>query len=200
MATSAIWNAKQRAWLTTFAPILISFSLSVFGDQSSIGSGVASGFRRKFLTRAVWATISGGRAGGITRLPTKICRSMLFINAVLYTARAAVARRRLRFPPRLAKRFFPPWSLLHGPTRGSPSPMMGDPLAGRAPGRNRLPRLSPDPLKTRRLRPHSSTSVRASWESRARRIIHASHSLYARRFRRRSKPRPPFRRGKLRRR
>ena len=27
MATSAIWNATQRAWLTTFALTLISFSL-----------------------------------------------------------------------------------------------------------------------------------------------------------------------------
>jgi hypothetical protein len=42
MATSAIWNATYRPWLTTFAPILISFSLRVVIDQSLIGSGVAS--------------------------------------------------------------------------------------------------------------------------------------------------------------
>ncbi len=41
IATSAIWNATVRAWPTTFAPILISFSSSVVSDQSLIGSGVA---------------------------------------------------------------------------------------------------------------------------------------------------------------
>jgi hypothetical protein len=38
-----------RAWLTTFAPILISFSRSVVINQSLIGSGVAS-VRRKLPT------------------------------------------------------------------------------------------------------------------------------------------------------
>src|SRR5215472_13223333 len=46
MATSAIWKATYRPWLTTLAPILISFSLRVVSDQSLIGSGVAS-VRRK---------------------------------------------------------------------------------------------------------------------------------------------------------
>src|SRR4029077_17235092 len=46
MATSAIWKAISRQWLTTFAPILMSFSLSLVSDQSLIGSGVAS-VRRK---------------------------------------------------------------------------------------------------------------------------------------------------------
>jgi len=32
MATSAIWNATYRPWLTTFAPILISFSRSVVNE------------------------------------------------------------------------------------------------------------------------------------------------------------------------
>jgi hypothetical protein len=41
MATSA-----KRPWLTTFAPILISFSFKLVSDQSLIGSGVAS-VRRK---------------------------------------------------------------------------------------------------------------------------------------------------------
>jgi hypothetical protein len=40
MATSAIWKATQRLWLTTFAPILISLSLSVGSDRSWIGSGI----------------------------------------------------------------------------------------------------------------------------------------------------------------
>jgi hypothetical protein len=35
-----------RPWLTTFAPILISFSFKLVSDQSLIGSGVAS-VRRK---------------------------------------------------------------------------------------------------------------------------------------------------------
>src|SRR6516225_12487800 len=42
MATSAIWKATQRPWLTIFAPILISFSFRLVSDQSLIGSGVAS--------------------------------------------------------------------------------------------------------------------------------------------------------------
>ena len=46
MATSVIWNATQRPWLTTFAPTLMSFSLRLVSDQSLIGSGVAS-VRRK---------------------------------------------------------------------------------------------------------------------------------------------------------
>ena len=46
MATSAIWKATVRPWLTTFAPILISFSFKLVSDQSLIGSGVAS-VRRK---------------------------------------------------------------------------------------------------------------------------------------------------------
>ena len=41
-ATSAIWKVTMRAWLTTFAPILITFSLRLVSDQSLIGSGVAS--------------------------------------------------------------------------------------------------------------------------------------------------------------
>jgi hypothetical protein len=45
-ATSAIWKAIQRPWLTSFAPILISFSFKLVSDQSLIGSGVAS-VRRK---------------------------------------------------------------------------------------------------------------------------------------------------------
>jgi hypothetical protein len=31
-ATSAIWKAIQRPWLTTLAPILINFSLKLVGD------------------------------------------------------------------------------------------------------------------------------------------------------------------------
>jgi hypothetical protein len=46
MATSAIWKAMLRPWLTTLAPILISFSFRLDSDQSLIGSGVAS-VRRK---------------------------------------------------------------------------------------------------------------------------------------------------------
>src|SRR5262249_30747139 len=42
MATSAIWKITWRPWLTTFAPILISFSFRLVSDQSLIGSGVAS--------------------------------------------------------------------------------------------------------------------------------------------------------------
>jgi hypothetical protein len=36
----------QRAWPTTFAPILTSFSFMLVSDRSRIGSGVAS-VRRK---------------------------------------------------------------------------------------------------------------------------------------------------------
>jgi hypothetical protein len=42
MAISAIWKAKSRPWLTTYAPILMSFSLSLVSDQPLIGSGVPS--------------------------------------------------------------------------------------------------------------------------------------------------------------
>jgi hypothetical protein len=42
MATPTIWKATERPWLTTFAPILISFSFKLVSDQSLIGSGVAS--------------------------------------------------------------------------------------------------------------------------------------------------------------
>ena len=40
MATSAIWKATVRPWLTTLAPILISFSFKLVSDQFLIGSGV----------------------------------------------------------------------------------------------------------------------------------------------------------------
>jgi hypothetical protein len=46
MATSAIWNATKRPWLTTFAPILMSFFLRLVSDQSLIGSDVASARRK----------------------------------------------------------------------------------------------------------------------------------------------------------
>jgi len=46
MATSAIWNATLRPRLTTFAPILISFSLSVVSVHSLIGSSVARARRK----------------------------------------------------------------------------------------------------------------------------------------------------------
>src|SRR5262245_28965308 len=46
MATSAIWKAMLRPWLTTLAPILINFSFKLVSDRSLIGSGVA-GVRRK---------------------------------------------------------------------------------------------------------------------------------------------------------
>ena len=42
MATLAIWKATWRAGLTTFAPILISFSRSDVIDHSLIGFGIAS--------------------------------------------------------------------------------------------------------------------------------------------------------------
>src|SRR5262249_20454255 len=49
-ATSTSGNpnawSRERPWLTTFAPILISFSVKLVSDQSLIGSGVAS-VRRK---------------------------------------------------------------------------------------------------------------------------------------------------------
>ena len=42
MATSAIWNVTYRAWVTTLAPILISFSLKVVIDQClTLGGGRA---------------------------------------------------------------------------------------------------------------------------------------------------------------
>ena len=37
IATSAIWKATWQPWLTTFAPILISFSFRLVSDQSLIG-------------------------------------------------------------------------------------------------------------------------------------------------------------------
>src|SRR5262245_2147508 len=37
IATSAIWKATWRPWLTTFAPILIGFSFRLVSDQSLIG-------------------------------------------------------------------------------------------------------------------------------------------------------------------
>jgi hypothetical protein len=37
MATSAIWKATYRPWLTTFAPILSNFSFKLVSDQSSHG-------------------------------------------------------------------------------------------------------------------------------------------------------------------
>lgn len=46
IATSAIRNATYRPWLTTFAPILTSFSRSVVSDHSAIASGIAR-VRRK---------------------------------------------------------------------------------------------------------------------------------------------------------
>ncbi len=39
MATSAIWNVTYLPCLTTFAPILISFSRSVVSDQCSTSFG-----------------------------------------------------------------------------------------------------------------------------------------------------------------
>jgi hypothetical protein len=41
VATSAIWKATCRPSLTTFAPILMSFSFRLASDRSLIGSGVA---------------------------------------------------------------------------------------------------------------------------------------------------------------
>jgi len=46
-ATSASWNVTTFAWLTTFAPILISFSRSVVRLQGFTSRGSAS-CRRKF--------------------------------------------------------------------------------------------------------------------------------------------------------
>src|SRR5262245_19473653 len=37
IATSAIWKATWRPWLTTFAPILIGISFRLVSDQSLIG-------------------------------------------------------------------------------------------------------------------------------------------------------------------
>jgi hypothetical protein len=42
MVTSAIWNVTYRAWVTTFAPISISFSLKVVIDQCLTGDGAIS--------------------------------------------------------------------------------------------------------------------------------------------------------------
>ena len=41
VAASAIRKTTRRPWLTTLAPIWMSFSLSVVGDHSFIDSGVA---------------------------------------------------------------------------------------------------------------------------------------------------------------
>gem|GEM_PF-4230807 len=38
-ATSASWKVMARAWRTTRAPILISFSCGLVNDQSAIASG-----------------------------------------------------------------------------------------------------------------------------------------------------------------
>jgi hypothetical protein len=46
----------RGTWLTTFAPILISFSFKLVSDQSLIGSGVAS-VRRKLPSRAKASSI-----------------------------------------------------------------------------------------------------------------------------------------------
>jgi hypothetical protein len=37
--TSAIWNVMKRAWLVTFAPILISFSRRLVSDHGSAALG-----------------------------------------------------------------------------------------------------------------------------------------------------------------
>ena len=47
MAASAIRDATQRPWLTTFAPILISFTLRFGSAQFFIGSGVATAYAGK---------------------------------------------------------------------------------------------------------------------------------------------------------
>ena len=41
-ATSAIWNVTYRPCLTTFAPILISFSRRLVSDHGSAALGIAS--------------------------------------------------------------------------------------------------------------------------------------------------------------
>jgi hypothetical protein len=41
-ATSAIWNVTWRPWLTTLAPILISFSRKLVRDHGSAVLGIAS--------------------------------------------------------------------------------------------------------------------------------------------------------------
>jgi len=46
-ATSAIWKTTFRAWRTTFAPILISFSRSVVNVQWRTERG-STACRRKF--------------------------------------------------------------------------------------------------------------------------------------------------------
>jgi hypothetical protein len=61
MATSTIRNATLRPWLTTFAPILISFSFRLVGEQSLIGSGVAS-VRRSCSARDARIPIRAGCA------------------------------------------------------------------------------------------------------------------------------------------
>ena len=39
MATSAIWKAMERPWLTSFAPILISFSCALSASAASATTG-----------------------------------------------------------------------------------------------------------------------------------------------------------------
>src|SRR5215213_2250574 len=41
-ATSAIWKVTYRPWVTTFAPILISFSRKLVNDHLSTTFGIAS--------------------------------------------------------------------------------------------------------------------------------------------------------------
>jgi hypothetical protein len=52
-ATSAIWKATWRPWLTTFAPVLISFSLGVVSEHAFFGSSVgrAEGVRQDHRER-----------------------------------------------------------------------------------------------------------------------------------------------------
>ena len=48
-ATSASWKVMARAWRTTRAPILISFSCRLVNDQSAIVSG--NSMQRKKMAR-----------------------------------------------------------------------------------------------------------------------------------------------------
>jgi hypothetical protein len=41
-ATSALWQVTYRPWVTTFAPILISFSRKLVNDHLSAAFGIAS--------------------------------------------------------------------------------------------------------------------------------------------------------------
>ena len=47
MAISAMWKAMERPWLTTLAPILMSFSRGLVSDQSRMASGVAKIVRER---------------------------------------------------------------------------------------------------------------------------------------------------------